>query len=741
MRDLWAKLLRQWMYIGGFVFVSVFLSVIYLVNASPVYTANGSILIDPRFGQNPEDGGQLMPGLLMSDALTVDSELRVLTSREVTARTVEKLGLQADSEPNVSLVQKVLGIFRSSSDEEGGASSVPTLSSEELRAERQLETLRKGFVRGLKAQRAGGSFVIDISYTSPNLEFAPQAVNTLMQEYLLASSEQQSSRMERNQIWLSGRIEELGAGVRAAETAIAEFRSANDLLAPEGQLLPTEIALNAATEELIQLQGKALAIEVQVQQLSEQIASGDVESVQIPAEERTQALNEFDAKYAELLQQEQELLLIWDEKALVVQSLRQQKAQTSELIMAESAQIRDRLQSQAEAAKRQVSAIETVIENLRAQYGDDTQKTVELRSLEREAEAKRELYERLLEEYNSTSQLMTFDSTSARVIAWAVPPDKKSAPKSRQIVVLVAFASFVLAVSAVLLLDALDNSFRSQNDISRELGLSFLGVVPNFLTDKKVLGNGRPTNPAWNKRSKRWKRLSKAARLLDFAAVRPSSVTAETMRLVHVRLALQKEQSASKPGGMVVGFTSSVRDEGKTTTAFNFAASLARQNESVAILDFDLISCEMSRMINPVLPQTNRLANFVDDPEAALNKLAEIPEFPGLAIIGVAGGGTIRPSALRDHENLTSVIEYLRQHFDYIVIDLPPVQGAADTQLLARLCDKVMYVIKWGSTPKEQVTAALRQRGLRKDKIFGVLYTRANLRKYQSYNKHEINYY
>ncbi len=126
----------------------------------------------------------------------------------------------------------------------------------------------------------------------------------------------------------------------------------------------------------------------------------------------------------------------------------------------------------------------------------------------------------------------------------------------------------------------------------------------------------------------------------------------------------------------------------------------------------------------------------------SLANLAPIPEFPGLTLIGNLGLGSIQPPSPRGMDDLDALVKHLQQHFDYVIVDLPPIQGAADTQMLAKLCDRLIYVIKWGATPQDQVIASLKKSGLRSEDFFGALYTRANLLKYRSYNRHEIaDYY
>jgi len=729
LRSLMRKVLRRWTILAGSIALFVLLAVGYAVLSTPVYTANGSILIDPRVGSTPRDGSDMIPGLLLSDALTVDSELRVLVSREVTASVVNALELGNSKEATGSWTQLISDWLGLGGTAEGGTGLSP-----QALEERRAEALRRSFVRGLKVERAGESFVLDISYTSPQVEFASLAVNTVMKEYLRLSSEQQINRAERTREWLSDRIDELGSGVVIAETAVTDYQRDNQLLTPTGALLPTEIALNAAIAELVQQRTQGVSVDVQIRQLSDQIASGQIDAIQIPSEERTSALIEFEASYTDLLQQEQELLLVWDSSAPILENNRKKKAQLRELILVEYSQIVENLKSRRDTIGLQVEANERVIAELQSQYGEDATKTVQLRRLEREAESKRVLYEQMLEEYNSTSQLLTFDATSARVIAWAVAPDKKSAPQSKQIVILAALAGTILAFAGISLMEALDRSFREQQNLVEIVKLPFLGLIPTFRTERtNIATEGRPL------RSARWRKLGRAAKRFDFAVMSPTSVSAETMRSIHVSLTMQKR--GPSPNGMIVGLTSSVRGEGKTTTAFNLATYLAKKGKRVVLLDLDLVSRKMSQQIGSVLSESNTLFALLQDPDIALRQMQESPEFPGLVIVGNPAKGGFLTSATRDGPALKSALLLLSQNYDFVIVDLPPLQGMADTQLLARLCNRLIFVVRWGSTPKQQVVSSIRKIDLPEDKFLGVVFTQGKLREYRSYNPNEVTDY
>ncbi len=739
-RDIWQKIRRRWHLLAFAVFVTAIASIYYVATATPQYTANGSILIDPRYGQNPDQTSQLMPGLLMSDALTVDSELRVMASREMTKRVIQKLELSHAPAGDPSLVQRLKALLTggSADSDAANANTAPSNLSEAAAEARRTEVLRKQFVRGLKIRRSGESFVIDIAYTAPDIEFSAQAVNTIIEEYLSLSREEHVNKVERNRGWLSARIGELRQEVRSAESAVANFRQTNNLLVPEGSPLPSEVAMTSAITQLVDLRSEALALDVHIQQLEEGVRSGNPELVQVDPEDRTGTLDQLNESYDALQQQVLEALVNRSESSPVVQNLRNQMSQVQDLIIAEYGQILERLRSQSAALGRQVQATETLIAELEAELGVDAQKSVELRSLELEAAASRDQYEHLLAQYNSASQLVSFDATSARVIAWAVPPDTKSSPKSKQTVILAVFAGIVLAIALIVLLEALDDTFRLHSDISRDLGLSFLGISPVFGSDKK--SRFRPSG--WKPLSLRggpWAKLGKSGQWLDFAASNPVSIFAETMRSIHVNMTMGRDQRGNDGRGYVVGITSSVKEEGKTSTSINFATFLASQGKKTVLVDLDIIARGTSRALKATLSTQNGLRTLLEDPATVTPMLEPVADTPNLTVVGnfedLANVGPQHSYAIA-HALLT-----LSQEFDYVVVDLPPVHGVAETQFLGKICDGLVYVIRWGHTRRPQVLSALKQLEGARGKFIGAIFSQVRVKSYENHNGHDTYTY
>lgn len=734
-RGALAKIHRRWLLLLTFVAVALALSLYYVTNASPLYTAQGSIFIDPRLGGAPNSSGAETPGLLQSDALTVDSEIQVLTSREVTANAARALGVGEEVAPEEpSALRQWVGWLRAVILPAPPVEDIPP----DVQAEREFETLRKDFAKSLDVERAGATFVIDLQYTSPDLEFAPKAVNTVMQEYLKVSAERKLKNTTNTRDWLASRIEEVAKDFKNAEQAVANYRLENSLLAPEGQLLSLN-SLLSANSDLVDVENAKLALKVDVDHMTTLIEKDQFEAINIPADDRSStALVNYEALLAEQQFKEQELLLRYAPDSEVIANNRLIQDRTHDLISAEMGKVRDRMLTELDVLQLRADEIRNRISDLTAAYGSDLAKLVELANLERTATAKRQLYESLSNEYDQATQLLTYDVIDARVIGWAVVPSEKSAPKSVQIVVLSVFAALILGVSTIFLLEEFDNRFRSASDIHNELGLDLIGLIPKFRSDiKKRRGRGKSALPRFRPFG-RWRGLP---RNLCFAVDYPASITAQTLRALHVELSLARNERKAGQRHMVVGFTSSVRDEGKTTTAINFATFLAHRGESVVLLDFDFLTFNLSQLLRPALKHENKIMELIAGPTEMVPELKPLPSFPNLYFVGAVSQQPVGAPTPRQLAELEKVIDVLRTQFDIVVVDLPPLRGVSETQLLADLCDKVVFAVDWSRTPKAVAASALRKWKHAKEKLVGVLYTKARLRAYESFNNDDIHDY
>ncbi|MCR9127548.1 MAG: AAA family ATPase [Rhodobacteraceae bacterium] len=723
---------RRFRLIALCMMIGAALAVAYALLADPRYTASASIIIDPRIDGSPN--GPDTPSLIMTvDALIVDSEVKVLRSREVTGRAAAAMGLYESAElREPGIVSRMTTRLRQLL---GSSGSINPETSDQIRREQ----IRRGFVEALKIQRSEDTFVIDVFYTSKDREFAAEAVNAVVRAYLSASFDRRNSDLDRLNAWLGDRLTGLEAELVAAESEIARFRKNNQLFELRDGRLTSELELTSATETLINTRNAIVALGVKIEQLTQQIELGDVRSVSLAPEDRTVALTAFEARYTELLQDEMTSALSRGADSTVVRELRVYQDQTRGLIMEELRQIRSRMLAQRETLQRRVSEIESAIETLRADANADAENMIDLRRIERQAEAKRRLYEQFLASFNTSSAMSSFDGSPARVIAWAVPPDRKSEPKSTMLVVVSTFGALVLGVSAAFLRETLDHSVRTPDDLRSATGLNFLGAVPlirNEMQRMRELG----MQPTTSRQSGSWQKLGRKQMILRFAADNPRSIMAETLRSLQIQLEWRKQATDAAPQpakapdqrGKVVGFVSTVSGEGKTTLATNMATLLAQNSARTILVDLDLLKTDLSRQISAIVPATNTLSNLVMDGSASA--FQPLPELEGLTVVVNDGSVDLNPAVGEDANELAEMLERLRDEYEWIIVDLPPLLGVAETVVLATLCDRVAFVAQWGVTQKSELKIAVRHLQNLGDRVVGTIFSKIEINSYLKYN-------
>lgn len=185
----------------------------------------------------------------------------------------------------------------------------------------------------------------------------------------------------------------------------------------------------------------------------------------------------------------------------------------------------------------------------------------------------------------------------------------------------------------------------------------------------------------------------------------------------YARLHADIERAASPARCFIVGVTSAVYGEGKTTVALNLAGTMAQNSEArVSLVDFNLRNWDMQTRLN--MHSVPGLVDVLEGSEDDMSNIIQRTELDNLTIIP-AGRAAANPARLIRSPRLTEVISALKLSNDFIVMDMAPVLPVADTKILARLLDGVVMVVRAGVTPREIVQRAIDAVG--SDKVLGVV--------------------
>ena len=194
---------------------------------------------------------------------------------------------------------------------------------------------------------------------------------------------------------------------------------------------------------------------------------------------------------------------------------------------------------------------------------------------------------------------------------------------------------------------------------------------------------------------------------------------------------------ASVQGTKVIMVTSAMQSEGKSLTALNLAISIAQTEAKVLIIDCDLRRPKLNRLLD--ISSQIGLSNVLVDPSKLSSALFTDERF-GMDII-LSGDIPPNPSELLASDNMSSLIESLREKYEYIIVDTPPLNPVIDSVALAPVCDGVLFVVKAEETERGAIIRAMEQLAYAKAKVLGFVFNGINIEANSSYSKYRYRKY
>ncbi|MBZ9674484.1 GumC family protein [Mesorhizobium sp. ES1-1] len=400
------------------------------------YEASTELIVDPRDLKLTDR--DLTQSVVASDATLaiVENQVRVLTSGTVLNKVVDKLNLVDDPEFNgqggggfspISLIRSVL----SPSDGPGGADS-----------QRRRALALNNLAESLSVERGGKTFVITVSATTQNGEKSALIANTMTDVFLQTFGQIQSETAGRATDELTARLDELRKGVEAAERKVEDFRASHDLVDAQGHLI--------SDDEMLKLNEQLSVARARTLELNARAASArgvDVNSVlagTLPEEISSNTMSDLRSQYATLKQEADRAAIRLGPRHPELQALNAQLAGARERIASELRRIASSLQVDLKRAVQLEQDLASRLAQLKVRSGDVNDDLVSMRELEREATAKRSVYEQYLLRAKETGEQKDINTANINVISKAFAPLEATGPSRAMIVLaglLLGFAS------------------------------------------------------------------------------------------------------------------------------------------------------------------------------------------------------------------------------------------------------------------------------------------------------------
>ncbi len=432
-RGLYLILKRRMPLIAVITAVSVAIAIAYLMSATRMYSSSVQILIDPR--QKIIVGSQIRTGGLGFDKAMIASQVSIIGSDTVLRRVVKKYNLGADPEfigkPGLyGRLKAMLGLSRQ------GPGGNP-----EARA---LKTLHKR----LSVKRANLTYVIEVSVSSAVAEKAARLAQGVAEAYLADQSDAKITTTRQASSLLAERLDELRDKVRAVETQIEKFKIRHNIVAAEGKLV-NEQRLNRLNDQLIVARSETAQAQARYNKVRGFVRSGiDLDSTYEAV--NSALIARLRTQYAEIARRHSNLKASLGSSHPGLISVRAQLEQTKQLIRDELSRIAKTARNEYDITLAREKAILKNLKASKTQASLSNAARIKLRELQREAAARRAIFQSFLVRARETKEQENLQTPDARVISAAVIPVSPSYPRRKLILVMAFIAGLGLGVLAAL---------------------------------------------------------------------------------------------------------------------------------------------------------------------------------------------------------------------------------------------------------------------------------------------------
>ncbi len=516
----------------------------------------------------------------------------------------------------------------------------------------------EGYRNKLAIFPIGGSSLVGISLNDPVKEKAKDLVNDLVEEYIKATIENKKQMSARTANFINERLDLISGDLSEVDDEAAGYKSkfglTNDVAAQTQRVADID---SRNVQEIAQLGTQLSLIESMRSFVLSQEGRYDLIPANLGFSDATIA--NTVSRYNGLILQRKRLLKTSSAQNPVVVNIDQQIDGLRQVLIGSLNSLKSSLNIQLKSLRTQDQYFSGKLYNAPIRQKD-------LRVIEREQTIKEQLYLYLLEkreEAELTSHIML---SNARVIdkastlnSYPVSPNKKMIYGGA------LFLGLLIPFMIIYLSDLFNVKITSREDLEKALTMPIIGAIPKVKSKKKIV----------------------------ISATDRSGV-AEAFRILRTNLNFMMA-GASKDSGRVIFVTSTISGEGKTMISSNLAKTLAITGKKVAFLGTDLRDPKFHQFID--LPQgkdTKGLSNYIMNRELSPKDVTY--KLPGDNSFDIVPSGAIppNPAELLMNERVGVMFEYLKENYDYIVVDTSPVSLVADTLLIGHFADLCIYIVR-----------------------------------------------
>ena len=538
----------------------------------------------------------------------------------------------------------------------------------------QRDQLVNQFLGHLSVTQVPRSELLSIRFRSPSPVLAQLVVNTLVDVYLEQSFQQRYRSTKDITGYLTQQMDTLKQQIQVEQNDLLNSEAKLGILS-QGPTAQSSLLVNETTELLsqrVRVQGDRYLAEAEYQDMLNHPEAS------VPAD--IPAASGLVAMQSQLAQSQAQVAALEDRYGPNYAPLQQAKAQAASLQKSVDEMRRTVLKGAAENLERAQRAEQSISDRLLALQKEAegrTPDTVRYEILKAQYLSDQTLYNVLLTAMGTGSIQAGMQSQELNRFTAAEVPGIKAYPNVRAVTVAGAAAGLVIALLIVGIILLNSDTVQTVEQIEEGLPLPVLASVPEYKEDLAAMRLSEDVLP-----------------LVTLLA--PRSAGTEAYRLLRTAITLMPVSQKHR----VISLTSCGPGEGKSTTALNLAIVLATQSKRVLLIDADLRKPTIAQRLK--MPSTDQpgLSRYLSDVTvAAEDCIQRVPEVAGLDVIPVQEIPPF-PSELLGQGRLEQLLAWARDHYDYVLIDTPPVLLVTDALIIATHCDTLLVVVRIGVAQK-----------------------------------------
>jgi succinoglycan biosynthesis transport protein ExoP len=713
------------------VLLSLPFGALYLYITPASYTASAVMMIEPRKGPLEPLMGSTMP-----DSAWIESQSIALKSLNIANYVAKQLRLTDDPEfvrSGVWWLDKLL--FRLGWGENPEPKSEPE----------RVGAATAAFGNGLSVKRIGQSYMMQIDFRSQNKEQATKIANTVIDAYIFDQLNAKYQANRRASDWLQERLQALREQASAAERAVIEFKAKNNIVTAGGALM-NEKELSEISGGLVSARVRTSDLQARLERLQavrkayQQDRPNSGEEDETVSEAMSSGIiSPLRAKYLDLVNREADWSVRYGKNHTAVVNLRNQIRDIRRSIRDELGRIEENLKSEYEIAKKREDEFDKSQAKLVSQSTETNQAQVTLFSLDATAKSYRRLYDNFLQRHTESVQQQTFPISEARQVSAASAI--KTGPKTALVGLMTIVAGAMIGGGLAAFREIMDRKFRTREQVQSVLATECLALVP-LLTDgrrKRIFSKPQP-QALESRREEQFaitrrvepRSICITPKIMQTIIDAPACAYAEAIRSIKLTIDMNNQANAK-----IIGLTSSLPSEGKSTLAVATATLIAQSGARVILVDCDVRHSSISRLLAP-----NASAGFLDVVAGTVDLADAVwtDEATQLEFLPV-GASVANATEFLASRAAKSLFDTLQIKYDYVIVDLAPLVASMDVRATSGFIDSYLLVIEWGSTKIDAVQYALRNAPGVHANMVGVVLNKVDMTTMGRYDSYGANYY